>query len=101
MAGGAETTDGSRHIFYLDFFFLGVFIFHFPSISNSGCAAGSGDAIEEWTVFNRSEAHFSTPSSSDKNVIRSNHMDMPHYSMNTISHDASFTHKELAALRQI
>lgn len=52
-----------------------------------------GDRIEEWTVFNRSEAHFSTPPSSDKNMIRSNHMDMPHYSMNTISHNASFTHR--------
>lgn len=64
-------------------------------ISNSGCAAGSScrDRIEEWTVFNRSEAHFSTPPSSDKNMIRSHHMDMPHYSMNTISHNASFTRR--------
>lgn len=59
--------------------------------ARQGAVVGTG--IEEWTVFNRSEAHFSTPPSSDKNMIRSNHMDMPHYSMNTISHNASFTRR--------
>lgn len=51
-----------------------------------------------WTEVDSVEqvpSALSAPPSSDKNMIRSNHVDLPRYSISVVRQSAAFTHGEL------